>query len=151
MVPKHIVAVSAFVHDSNGDVLLVRTHHRSDTWELPGGQVEEGEPLDEAVQREVLEETGLIIRPVSITGVYYNISKTILSVVFRGEYLSGTIKIQPDEILEAKFVSLNEENIERYIIRPNMRSRTLDAMKNLSNVPYETWAVSPYQLISRLE
>ena len=40
--PKHIIAVSPYVTNENG--------------EAPGGQVEEGEPLDKAVGREILEE-----------------------------------------------------------------------------------------------
>lgn len=151
MIPKHIIAVSALVFDTKGDVLLVKTHSRSDTWELPGGQVEEGEPLDEAVRREVLEETGINIRPTRITGIYYNASMTILSVVFIGEYLSGTITPQPEEIQHAQFLRLNEQNIEEYIVRPHMKSRALDALKSKSSVPYETWKVRPYELINRLE
>ncbi|GMA61307.1 NUDIX hydrolase [Alicyclobacillus fastidiosus] len=151
MVPKHIIAVSALVLDSKGDALLVKTHSRSDTWELPGGQVEEGEPMDEAVRREVLEETGIKIKPTRITGIYYNVSMTILSVVFLGEYLSGTIVPQPEEIQQAKFLRLTEQNIGEYIVRPHMRSRALDALKNKNSVAYETWKVRPYELISRLE
>ncbi|BAC13191.1 hypothetical protein [Oceanobacillus iheyensis HTE831] len=52
--PKHIIAVSANVTNEKGETLLVKTHWRSDTWETPGGQVEEGEPLDKAVEREIL-------------------------------------------------------------------------------------------------
>lgn len=151
MAPRHIIAVSALVYDTNGDVLLVRTHSRSNTWELPGGQVEEGEALDEAVRREVLEETGINIRPVRITGVYYNASMQILSVVFVGDYLSGAINIQPEEIQQAEFLTLNEQNIGEYIVRPHMKSRTLDALKNTNSIPYETWRVNPYEFIGRLE
>ncbi|WP_411831235.1 NUDIX domain-containing protein [Paenibacillus dokdonensis] len=46
--PKHMVSVSAFVMNEKDEVLLLRTHWRSDTWEMPGGNVEAGEPLDQA-------------------------------------------------------------------------------------------------------
>ena len=151
MVPQHIIAVSALVHDVQGGILLVKTHDRSDTWELPGGQVETGESLDAAACREVLEETGLVIRPKGIAGVYYNVSMAVLSVVFIGEYVSGAMKIQSEEIKEAQFVRLTEENIGEYIVRPHMRPRALDAIRNKSRVPYEAWKVNPYRLMSRLE
>lgn len=125
-------------------------HWRADTWELPGGQVEEGEALDQAVCREIKEETGLTVKPIGITGVYYNTSMHILAVVFKVAYISGEIKIQPEEIQEAKFVDLNEENIDEYITRPHMKSRTLDAMRATHFIPYETWEVQPYNLIGRL-
>ncbi|GAM12253.1 NUDIX hydrolase [Mesobacillus selenatarsenatis] len=148
--PKHIIAVSANVTNENGETLLVKTHWRSDTWETPGGQVEEGEPLDKAVCREILEETGIEILPIGITGVYYNATKHILSVVFLAKYVSGDIKIQPEEIKEAKFIQLTEENIDNYITRPHMKSRTIDCLKAKNFVPYETWDVDPYNLLGRL-
>ncbi|WP_044747981.1 NUDIX hydrolase [Bacillus alveayuensis] len=149
--PKHIVAVSAYVTNEKGEVLLVKTHWRSDTWEIPGGQVEEGEPLDQAVCREVLEETGIVIRPIGITGVYYNETSGVLAVVFKAEFVSGEITIQPEEIKEAKFVQLNETNMHEYITRPHFQSRTLDAMKAKYCIPYETWKLRPRKLIGRLD
>lgn len=151
MPPKHLVAVSAMVKNDRGEVLLVRTHWRSDTWEMPGGNVEAGEPLDEAVRREVWEETGIVIRPLGITGVYYNATKHVLVVVFQAEYVSGDIRVQPEEIADATYIELNESNIGDYITRPQQQSRTLDAMKAKAFVPYETWEVNPvYNLVSRL-
>ena len=115
------------------------------------GNVEVGEPLDQAVCREFLEETGVVIRPTGITGVYYNATKHVLSVVFKAEYVSGEIKIQPEEIKEAKYIKLNASNIDQYITRPQQKSRTLDAMNSKCFIPYETWEVDPtYNLLSRL-
>ena len=149
--PKQTISVSALVMNEKNEVLLLRTHWRSDTWEMPGGNVEVGEPLDKAVSREFLEETGIVVRPLGITGVYYNATKHLSSVVFKAEYVSGEIKIQPEEIKEAKFIELHESNIDQYITRPQQKSRTLDAMNSKSYIPYETWEVSPtYNLLSRL-
>lgn len=149
--PKHIVSVAALMRNEKGEVLLLRTHWRSDTWEMPGGNVEPGEPLDEAVRREFFEETGIVIRPTGITGVYYNATKQVLSVVFQAEYVSGDIRIQPEEILEARYIALNERNIDQYITRPQQKSRTLDAIQAEHFIPYETWEVNPsYRLLSRL-
>ncbi|MGE7920799.1 NUDIX hydrolase [Viridibacillus sp. NPDC093762] len=149
--PKQTISVSALVRNERDEVLLLRTHWRSDTWEMPGGNVEVGEPLDLAVYREFFEETGIEIRPIGITGVYFNATKHVLSVVFKAEYVSGEIKIQPEEIKEAKYIQLNESNIDRYITRPQQKTRTLDAMRAKSFVPYETWEVNPeYNLLSRL-
>jgi 8-oxo-dGTP diphosphatase len=148
--PKHIVAVAGYLTNEKNEVLLTKVHWRADTWEMPGGQVEEGEALDQAVCREIKEETGLSVKPIGITGVYYNASMHILAVVFKVAYVSGDIKIQPEEIQEAKFIALNEENIDEYITRPHMKSRTVDAMRATHFIPYETWDVQPYNLIGRL-
>ena len=60
----------AVIFDQNrGKVLLTK---RSDNglWCLPGGRMEPGESVDECCRREVFEETGLIIEPKRLVGVY---------------------------------------------------------------------------------
>jgi 8-oxo-dGTP pyrophosphatase MutT (NUDIX family) len=60
--------VGALVRDANGRVVFVRNRW-SDGWVLPGGNVEPGESLREAVGREVREETGLdatVERPLAV-------------------------------------------------------------------------------------
>ena len=62
-------SVSAVIFDRRGWLLL---QQRSDggQWGLPGGSVEIGESVADAVVREVREETGLTVRPLRIVGVY---------------------------------------------------------------------------------
>jgi len=62
-------AVAAIVRDGEGRILLQR---RSDDgrWNLPAGAIDPGESPDEAVVREVREETGLEVRPVRVAGVF---------------------------------------------------------------------------------
>jgi 8-oxo-dGTP diphosphatase len=150
--PKQCISVSALITNESGEVLLLRTHWRSDTWEMPGGNVELGEPLDKAISREFLEETGIAIEPIGITGVYMNTTKQVLTICFRAQYISGEIEIQEDEILEARYIKIDESNISEYITRPQQRSRLLDAMHAKSYVPFEAWEVNPaYELINRLD
>ena len=62
-------AVSAVIFDRRGRLLL---QQRSDggQWGLPGGSVEIGESVREAVAREVREETGLTVAARRLVGVY---------------------------------------------------------------------------------
>ncbi len=66
---RPILAVSAAIF-RDGKVLLVRRARKPalGAYTLPGGVVEAGETLSEAVAREVLEETGLVIAPVTLAG-----------------------------------------------------------------------------------
>ncbi|MBO9607178.1 MAG: NUDIX hydrolase [Paenibacillaceae bacterium] len=145
------VSVAALLLNERNEMLLVKTHRRADTWEIPGGNVEAGEPLDQAVCREVREETGIVIRPLGISGVYMNTTKHVLVVVFKVAYVSGEIAIQPEEIQEAGYIAITEANIDNYITRPQQRSRTLDALKAKRLVPYETWEVGEaYRMAGRV-
>lgn len=58
-----VVAVGAVVWQGPERLLLVRRGHApwSGEWSIPGGRVELGETLREALAREVMEETGLTI------------------------------------------------------------------------------------------
>ena len=66
---RPVLAVSAAVF-RDGKVLLVRRARAPalGLFTLPGGGVEAGETLAEAIVREVAEETGLAIEPVAIAG-----------------------------------------------------------------------------------
>jgi mutator protein MutT len=60
---RPIVGVGAVVVGEKGVVLVKRAHEPlKGEWSLPGGAVEVGETLIEAVEREVREETGLHVR-----------------------------------------------------------------------------------------
>ena len=68
--PTHIVAVAGFVEDGLGNVLLVENLRRG--WEFPGGQVETGENLPDALTREIREESGIETEVVRLVGIYSN-------------------------------------------------------------------------------
>ncbi|MFD2028422.1 NUDIX domain-containing protein [Promicromonospora aerolata] len=59
--------VGAVIRDGATALLLQRPvdDFRGGTWELPSGKVDPGEDLDEALRREVAEETGLSVASVS--------------------------------------------------------------------------------------
>ncbi|MCX4093670.1 NUDIX hydrolase [Nocardia sp. alder85J] len=65
------VAVSAFVRDRDGRVLMIRRTD-NDLYSIPGGGMEVGETVSEAVAREVREETGITVQPKEILGIFSN-------------------------------------------------------------------------------
>ena len=68
--PALVPCVGAVVHDAAGRLLLIQRGHdpHRGAWSLPGGRIERGESPEEAVVREVHEETGLAVQPVRPVG-----------------------------------------------------------------------------------
>jgi ADP-ribose pyrophosphatase YjhB (NUDIX family) len=58
---RPIATVGALIFEPAGRVLMLRTHKWSGLWGIPGGKPKFGESSEEALRREVLEETGLEI------------------------------------------------------------------------------------------
>ncbi|WP_066151040.1 NUDIX hydrolase [Halalkalibacter krulwichiae] len=143
---KQNIAVSGYITNDKNETLLVKTYWRSDTWELPGGGIEEGETLDIALCKEVLEETGVEVKLEGVTGIYSN-GETV-SIVFCGKCIGGNLK-KSSETQDVRFVKLDSSNVLSYITRGKFIPRVLDAM-NGSCIPYEAFKVRPYRLIKRL-
>jgi 8-oxo-dGTP diphosphatase len=110
--------IVAGVLRQGNQVLLVRQRGKgdpSDAWALPGGVVEDGELLAEALAREIREETGLealAIGPLAYVVQLDNAAgeSQLLVFIFEVAEWQGTIRpADPDGlILEASFLSLPE-------------------------------------------
>jgi len=75
----HDVLPAAFaaVRNSAGELLLVRRIDDGN-WELPGGRIEVGESVSDAVVREVAEESGITIALIGFAGVYSDPSHVLV-------------------------------------------------------------------------
>lgn len=86
----HSVSVAGVIVDGHGRALLIQRRDNGQ-WEPPGGVLEAGETVPEALRREVFEETGVkITDSAALTGVYKNMTGLIVSLVFRCEAEAGT-------------------------------------------------------------
>lgn len=107
--------VGACIKDDNGAILLQRRADKNQ-WGFPGGAVEVGESLQEALVREIKEETGLTIKMKRLLGVYSKYEDTYpngdiaqpITHLFEGEIISGTLNISDNETLELRFFNLVE-------------------------------------------
>lgn len=80
-------------------------------WSFPGGFVEMGETIDQAVLREIREETGIDCRIKDIIGIRSGVIKERVSdnlILFELEYEKGTISVDTSELLEAKWLTKQE-------------------------------------------
>ena len=126
--------VAAILRDSNGRILLQR---RSDNglWGLPGGSVEIGESVRDAIVREVREETGLAVEVLRLIGVYSDPAIQIvryadgnvvhyISTLFACRILGGTLETC-EETLALEFFDPNDLPAD---LLPMHRVRIRDAM-----------------------
>lgn len=76
--PEHpLVGVGAIIIEDGRVVLVKRLHPpMQDQWSIPGGVLELGETVREATIREAREETGLIVKPGELLGVYDRILRS---------------------------------------------------------------------------
>jgi 8-oxo-dGTP diphosphatase len=103
---QHSVSVAGVIVDDQRRALLVRRRDNLH-WEPPGGILEREESIQVGVCREVKEETGLSVAPMSLSGVYKNMSRGIIALVFRCKVLGGTLTTN-DEVSEFRWATADE-------------------------------------------
>ena len=86
--PTHSVSVAGIVVADDGRVLVVQRRDNGH-WEPPGGVLELGETFEQGVRREVAEETGMTVEVERLTGVYKNLNRGVVALVFRCHPLAG--------------------------------------------------------------
>ncbi len=105
--PKIEPAIIVLV--SRGDEYLLAKHAKRTTsvWTCIAGFVETGETVESCVRREVLEETGIKVKDVRYVASQSWPFPDQLMLAFRAEYDGGEIKVQEEEIVEAKWFNKN--------------------------------------------
>lgn len=108
--PRPVVSVGAVVWRGD-EVLLIRRARApfEGQWSIPGGKVEFGETLEDALVREVREETGAQIALTGLIGVYQSIEPDthFVMVDWCADWISGEPEAA-DDALEACFVPFDE-------------------------------------------
>ena len=110
--PLLLASAGVLLLDAEGRLLLER---RADNglWGIPGGAVEVGERVEDAAQREALEETGLAVGALELFGVFSGPEMStvypngdeasIVSVVFLSRDVTGVIRPDLPESLEVRW------------------------------------------------
>ena len=108
-----VVAVTAVVVNDHGELLLQKRTD-NDLWGLPGGAMNIGESIGQAVVREVKEETSLDVEPTGVVGIYSDPGHIIayadgevrqeFSICFTARIVGGQLAVGDQESTEVRFV-----------------------------------------------
>ncbi|HZC99883.1 MAG TPA: NUDIX domain-containing protein [Actinomycetes bacterium] len=131
---------SAIVTNQAGEILLQR---RADNqrWALPGGTMDIGETLAQAIIREVREETGLEVEPERIVGIYSDPKHVFayddgevrqeFNICLACRIVGGQVRVS-EESLEVRFFDLAE--VERLDMHLSIRLRIRDYLERTQPV-----------------
>ncbi|MBB2908758.1 ADP-ribose pyrophosphatase YjhB (NUDIX family) [Streptosporangium becharense] len=119
----HSVSVAGVIIDDQGRALLTQRRDNGH-WEAPGGVLERDEDITAGLLREIREETGLEVEPVTLTGVYKNMARGIVALVFRCKVIGGHLT-ETDETRAFRWVTAEEV---RELASEAFAIRVLDAM-----------------------
>ena len=135
------VGCSAVIFDETRQKVLLTQRADHGRWCLPGGQLEAGESVAEACEREVWEETGLTVRAKRLAGVYSNPDQLVIYpdgnkaffvvLNFEVEIISGELGLS-NETTAFGFYSLQE--MESMPMHGKHKSRVEDAMLSANPV-----------------
>ncbi|WP_326650970.1 NUDIX hydrolase [Streptomyces sp. NBC_01750] len=114
----HSVSVAGIVVRQDGRVLVIRRAD-NDAWEAPGGVLELDERPEDGACREVLEETGIKVDAVRLTGVYKNMARGIVALVFLCRPVGGEERTSSESVDVQWFTRQEVEShmLEAYSVR----------------------------------
>jgi 8-oxo-dGTP diphosphatase len=123
-----------------GRILLVRHRAGGSAYHLlPGGGLEAGETIDEALQREVSEETGLtcrLLRPLFINDTLFpNGGKHVVNLTFLAEATGGEITETPRDRRVEGVELVRPEDLDEIDLRPPLARQIVEAADRGFDVP----------------
>jgi 8-oxo-dGTP diphosphatase len=124
---KFVVGTAVLIQNDRGEILLFKHFYRKDVpWGFPGGYVMRGENPDQAIQRELREESNLKIKNLQLLEVIQTQEIPRLEILFQGELVEDIGFIPSMEVTKAQFFPINQlpdlipehqAIIERYLIK----------------------------------
>lgn len=146
----HLVSTNVYVTNDKNEVLLVRSLHRSDTLELPGGRLDKDEDVIQGAIREVKEETGLDVELTALLYTSHNKTTGVINFTFHGRVTGGILKDAPEETVDVAFYPLTAANIDQYVTLPFQKQRLLKAM-DLRHQQFDLFENRPFKVLTAFQ
>ena len=117
--------VGALIENAQGKVFLAKSPKWNNKWVIPGGHVDVGERIEDAVVREVKEETGLDVTPVHMLAVKdaiypsgFHKKKHFVFIDYLCKQVGGDVKLDGRELTEHMWVrpedALEKLDVDEY-------------------------------------
>lgn len=101
--PKISPAVIVLVTKGNQVLLQRNSHYRTSNWSLVAGFVDPGENLEEAVRREIREESSVEVKDLRYVRSQTWPFPSNIMIGFRAEYVSGELRPDGEEVLASRW------------------------------------------------
>lgn len=139
---NHKVSVAGLVTNDEGKILLVNSPWRG--WEYPGGLIEPGETFQEALHREIREESGVEVEITGFVGICKNVEKDIVNIDFTCRYISG--ELTPSEESTEVIWATSEEAMER-ITFPLTKKRLANMLSGREEATLFCFKREPFEVV----
>jgi len=104
---QFLIGVTGIIFNSKNEILLFKhTYRNTESWSLPGGYIKAGEHPKEALEREIKEESGLVVSADTRLKLRTDKKSPRVDITYIGTYMGGNFK-PSNEVNAARFFSFD--------------------------------------------
>lgn len=130
------IGVKALILNKGKFLVMHNNGVKEDLWELPGGRMEFGETAEETLKREILEETGLAVKPIKLIDTWNLVRENyqIAGIIYLCQLEAGEVRLS-DEHDAFKWIGTDEESLTMMydVFRIRMINWNWDEIISISN------------------
>lgn len=104
---QFLIGVTGIIFNENNEVLLFKHTYRSHSWSLPGGYLKSGEHPQEGLEREIKEESSLVVSVDNSLRTRTDRSSARLDICYTGVLIGGDF-LPTHEVSEYGFFALDK-------------------------------------------
>lgn len=128
------MGVKALVFKEGKFLVMHNNGVKENLWELPGGRMEFGETAEETLRREMLEETGLIVKPIKLLDTWNLIKEDyqIAGIIYLCQLEEGEVRLS-EEHDGYQWIDTDENSLKMVyeVFRSRMSKWNWDEIKGI--------------------